>query len=183
MASKREDYEIIGDTQTVALLSRNGSIDWLCVRRFDSDACFAVLVGYDGHGRWAIRRMTAIREIRQQYDGNTLILVTEFTCDGGKGPAVRLHAAERRALRHYPPSRLTGGRGVPPRSRARAAVRLRRKPPLRPVFGGVPTLQRFCLLKMWPRPRQCEQMFAAAFLQSYAKGEAANCRAPLMPIG
>ena len=47
MASKIEDYGIIGDTQTVALVSRNGSIDWLCVPRFDSDGCFAVLVGYD----------------------------------------------------------------------------------------------------------------------------------------
>ena len=65
MASKIEDYGIIGDAQTVALVSRNGSIDSLCVPRFDSDACFAALVGYDEHGRWAIRPMTAIREIRQ----------------------------------------------------------------------------------------------------------------------
>jgi GH15 family glucan-1,4-alpha-glucosidase len=84
MASKIEDYGIIGDTQTVALVSKAGSIDWLCVPRFDSDACFAALVGYDEHGRWAIRPMTAIRETWQAYDGDTLILVTEFTCDGGK---------------------------------------------------------------------------------------------------
>jgi GH15 family glucan-1,4-alpha-glucosidase len=84
MASKIEDYGIIGDTQTAALVSKAGSIDWLCVPRFDSDACFAALVGYDEHGRWAIRPMTAVRETWQAYDGDTLILVTEFTCDGGK---------------------------------------------------------------------------------------------------
>jgi len=83
MASKIEDYGIVGDTQTVALVSKTGSIDWLCAPRFDSDACFASLVGYDEHGRWAIRPGSPIRATRQAYDGDTLILVTEFTCDGG----------------------------------------------------------------------------------------------------
>jgi GH15 family glucan-1,4-alpha-glucosidase len=83
MASKIEDYGIVGDTQTVALVSKTGSIDWLCAPRFDSDACFASLVGYDEHGRWAIRPASPIRATRQTYDGDTLILVTEFTGDGG----------------------------------------------------------------------------------------------------
>jgi GH15 family glucan-1,4-alpha-glucosidase len=87
MASLIENYGIIGDTTTVALVSTRGSIDWLCLPSFDSDACFASLVGYDEHGRWAIQPTVAIRKLNQYYDGDTLILVTEFHCDGG---AVRL---------------------------------------------------------------------------------------------
>jgi len=50
MASKIEDYGLIGNTHTATLVSRGGSIDWLCARHFDSDACFAALLGYDEHG-------------------------------------------------------------------------------------------------------------------------------------
>src|SRR5215831_495137 len=84
MASRIEDYGIIGDTQTVALVSRTGSIDWLCAPRFDSDACFAGLLGYDTHGRWGIRPTVPIRNLEQQYEGDTLLLATDFECDGGK---------------------------------------------------------------------------------------------------
>jgi GH15 family glucan-1,4-alpha-glucosidase len=87
MASLIERYGIIGDTKTAALVSTRGSIDWLCLPSFDSDACFASLVGYDEHGRWTIQPTAPIRELNQYYDGDTLILVTEFHCDGG---AIRL---------------------------------------------------------------------------------------------
>jgi GH15 family glucan-1,4-alpha-glucosidase len=87
MASRIEDYGIIGNTRTAALVSRSGSIDWLCAPRFDSDACFAALVGYDEHGAWAIRPTVATRETRQRYRGETLILETDLICDGG---AVRI---------------------------------------------------------------------------------------------
>jgi GH15 family glucan-1,4-alpha-glucosidase len=83
MASLIENYGIIGDTTTVAIVSTRGSIDWMCLPRFDSDACFASLVGFDEHGRWSIHPTAPIRELRQYYDGETLILVTEFHCDGG----------------------------------------------------------------------------------------------------
>jgi GH15 family glucan-1,4-alpha-glucosidase len=83
MPSRIEDYGIIGDTRTVALVSRGGSIDWMCAPDFDSDACFAALVGYDEHGRWSIRPTVGIRETRQRYLGDTLILATEYVCDGG----------------------------------------------------------------------------------------------------
>jgi GH15 family glucan-1,4-alpha-glucosidase len=87
MASRIEDYGLIGDTRTAALVSKTGSIDWLCVPRFDSDACFSALVGYDEHGCWALRPSVPIREIRQRYRDETLILETELVCDGG---AVRI---------------------------------------------------------------------------------------------
>jgi GH15 family glucan-1,4-alpha-glucosidase len=87
MASLIESYGIIGDTTTVALVSTRGSIDWLCLPAFDSDACFASLIGYDEHGRWVINPTVPIRKAHQYYDGDTLILVTEFHCDGG---AIRL---------------------------------------------------------------------------------------------
>src|SRR5580692_10349997 len=74
---------MIGNTLTSALVSRSGSIDWLCAPRFDSDACFTALIGYDEHGRWGIRPTVRIRETRQRYRDDTLILETEFACEGG----------------------------------------------------------------------------------------------------
>jgi GH15 family glucan-1,4-alpha-glucosidase len=87
MASKIEDYGLIGNTHTCALVSRRGSIDWLCAPRFDSDACFSALIGYDKHGRWGLRPTVTVRENRQRYRDDTMILETEFDCDGG---AVRI---------------------------------------------------------------------------------------------
>src|SRR5215471_6545131 len=83
MASKIEDYGLIGNTYTSALVSRSGSIDWLCAPRFDSDACFSALIGYDEHGRWGLRPTVTVRETRQRYRDDTMILETEFVCDGG----------------------------------------------------------------------------------------------------
>jgi GH15 family glucan-1,4-alpha-glucosidase len=83
MASRIEDYGLIGNTATTALVSRTGSIDWFCAPRFDSDACFSALVGYDEHGAWAVRPTVRTRETRQRYRGETMILETEFVCDGG----------------------------------------------------------------------------------------------------
>lgn len=83
MASKIEDYGLIGNMQTSALVSRQGSIDWLCAPRFDSDACFAALIGYDEHGSWSIRPTVTTAQIRQRYRGDTLIIETEFVCDHG----------------------------------------------------------------------------------------------------
>ena len=83
MASKIEDYGLIGNSYTCALVSRTGSIDWLCAPRFDSDACFAALVGYDEHGRWSLRPAVHIREARQRYRDDSLVLETELVCDGG----------------------------------------------------------------------------------------------------
>lgn len=77
-----EDYALIGDCETAALVGRDGSTDWLCWPRFDSDACFAALLGTSEHGRWLIAPDRVTRTTRQ-YAGDTLILETRFeTRDG-----------------------------------------------------------------------------------------------------
>src|SRR6186997_1550848 len=78
-----EDYAMIGDTHTAALVGRGGSIDWLCWPRFDSGACFAALLGTPEHGRWLVAAADADARITRQYRRNTLILETRFeTADG-----------------------------------------------------------------------------------------------------
>ncbi len=82
-----EDYALIGDCHTAALVGRDGSIDWLCLPRFDSGACFAALLGGAEHGRWLISPGEGARSVRRAYRDGTLILETDFeTADG----AVRL---------------------------------------------------------------------------------------------
>jgi GH15 family glucan-1,4-alpha-glucosidase len=82
-----EDYALIGDLHTAALVSRDGSIDWLCVPRFDSGACFAALLGTPDHGRWSISPVGGNRRIRRRYRDETLVLETEIETETG---AVRL---------------------------------------------------------------------------------------------
>ena len=83
MPSRIEDYALLGDTETAALVSRNGSIDWLCLPRFDSNACFAALLGTPQHGRWLLAPAGDIRNIRRQYRDGTLVLETEYETDAG----------------------------------------------------------------------------------------------------
>src|SRR3954462_11786439 len=83
MASRIEDYALIGDCETAALVSRSGSIDWLCWPRFDSGACFASLLGGPEHGRWLLAPAAERARPRRRYRGDTMILETEFdTRDG-----------------------------------------------------------------------------------------------------
>src|SRR6266540_20816 len=82
MPAAIEDYALIGDCETAALVARDGSIDWLCWPRFDSDACFAALLGTREHGRWQIAPAKASK-VTRQYRGDTLILETHFDCDEG----------------------------------------------------------------------------------------------------
>jgi GH15 family glucan-1,4-alpha-glucosidase len=82
-----EDYGLIGDCHTAALIGADGSIDWLCLPRFDSDACFAALLGRPEHGRFLLSPASGVRRVRRRYQPGTLILETEMTSDGG---AVRL---------------------------------------------------------------------------------------------
>jgi GH15 family glucan-1,4-alpha-glucosidase len=83
MGAAIEDYGIIGDCETVALIGRNGSIDWLCLPRFDSDACFAALLGTRENGRWLLAPTSAVRNTTRNYRDHTLILETRFdTAEG-----------------------------------------------------------------------------------------------------
>ncbi len=89
MTSLIEDYALIGDMQTAALVSREGSVDWLCLPRFDSDACFAALLGDERNGQWRIcptvsdGPVSRRGEIQRQYQGDSLILETTWTTFSG----------------------------------------------------------------------------------------------------
>ena len=83
MALRIEDYAMIGDFHSAALVGNDGSIDWLCLPRFDSGACFAALLGKRDHGRWLLHPKGADRATRRSYRSGTLVLETEFeTADG-----------------------------------------------------------------------------------------------------
>jgi GH15 family glucan-1,4-alpha-glucosidase len=83
MAAPIEDYALIGDTHTAGLVSRDGSIDWLCLPRFDSPACFAALLGDRSNGRWRLAPAGGVREVRRRYQGDTLVLETEWHTEDG----------------------------------------------------------------------------------------------------
>jgi GH15 family glucan-1,4-alpha-glucosidase len=78
-----EDYALIGDCMTAALVGRNGSIDWLCLPRFDSDSCFAALLGEPEHGRWLIAPLDPAARVERRYRDGSLILATQFTMAEG----------------------------------------------------------------------------------------------------
>jgi GH15 family glucan-1,4-alpha-glucosidase len=83
MALRIEDYALIGDCETAALVGRDSSIDWLCWPRFDSGACFAALLGTPEHGRWKLAPQDAEVKVSRRYREGTLILETRFeTADG-----------------------------------------------------------------------------------------------------
>ena len=78
-----EDYALIGDCHTAALVSNGGAIDWLCLPHFDSAACFAALVGTPDNGHWTISPAEDIRSVRRRYREDTLVLETEFETASG----------------------------------------------------------------------------------------------------
>ncbi|MGH7931991.1 MAG: glycoside hydrolase family 15 protein [Candidatus Binataceae bacterium] len=83
-----EDYALIGNTHTAALVGRDGSIDWLCMPRFDSGACFAALLGDSRNGRWLLTPEAEIKIVRRRYRGDTLVLETEFELGSGERVAL-----------------------------------------------------------------------------------------------
>ena len=83
MSTPLEDYAIIGDCETVALVSRRGSIDWLCWPRFDSGACFAAMLGTSEHGRWVVEALDPDAQVTRRYRQNTLILETTIETRSG----------------------------------------------------------------------------------------------------
>ena len=83
MSLPLEWFGMIGDGESVALVSREGSIDWLCLPRFDSPACCAALLGTPEHGHWSIGPVEPVQQAHQRYEPDTLILQTELTCASG----------------------------------------------------------------------------------------------------
>jgi GH15 family glucan-1,4-alpha-glucosidase len=87
MSTRIEDYALIGDCKSAALVGRDGSIDWLCWPRFDSEACFAALLGTRDHGRWLVAPRDEAR-VTRRYRPDTLILETQFETDSGTATLV-----------------------------------------------------------------------------------------------
>ena len=83
MALPIEDYALIGNLRTAALVGRDGSIDWLCVPRFDDAACFCALLGTPEHGRWLLAPARSVRRTTRRYRNQSLILETEFVTASG----------------------------------------------------------------------------------------------------
>ena len=102
-----EDYALIGDCATAALVGRDGSIDWLCLPRFNSPACFAALLGEPEHGRWLIAPADPAQKVERRYLDHSLVLATRFETAGG---AVELIDFFR--PRHGPPDLVRLVRGL-----------------------------------------------------------------------
>jgi GH15 family glucan-1,4-alpha-glucosidase len=83
LGQRIEDYALVGDTHTAALVGMDGSIDWLCLPRFDSGACFAALLGDSGNGRWCLSPEGGGRATGRRYRDDTLVLETEFDTASG----------------------------------------------------------------------------------------------------
>src|SRR4051794_24594548 len=102
MASRIEDYALIGDCHTAALVARDGSIDWLCLPHFDSGACFAALLGTPENGRWQLAPAGEITRVHRRYRPDTLILETTFETPTGSVTLVDFmppHRSESRLVR------------------------------------------------------------------------------------
>ncbi|HSD21954.1 MAG TPA: glycoside hydrolase family 15 protein [Anaeromyxobacter sp.] len=140
MALRIEDYAIVGDMQSIALVGRDGSVDWLCWPRFDSDACFAALLGSPEHGRWRIAPRLEPRRVSRRYRPGTLVLETELEVEGG-----RVRIVDFMPPRHEVPDLVRVVEGVEGRVGMELDLRLRmeygaRRPWLRHLDGGVAAL-------------------------------------------
>lgn len=98
MALRIEDYALIGDTHTAALVGNDGSIDWMCVPRFDSGAVFASLLGTHDHGRWLIGPAGGLQRVEREYHGDTLVLETTFHTDDGVVRLIDFMPIRRKAV-------------------------------------------------------------------------------------
>jgi GH15 family glucan-1,4-alpha-glucosidase len=122
-----EDYGLIGDMHSAALVGRTGSVDWLCLPRFDSASCFSALLGDDRHGRWLVAPAGEVRATSRRYRPGTLVLETDFETSEG---AVRLiDFMPRRA--QGPPRVMRIVEGL------RGRVPMRMELALRPDYGSI----------------------------------------------
>jgi GH15 family glucan-1,4-alpha-glucosidase len=90
-----EDYGLIGDLESAALVGRDGTVDWLCLPRFDSASCFSALLGDERHGRWLVGPVGDVRASSRRYRPGTLVLETDF--EGTEGAVRVIDFMPRRA--------------------------------------------------------------------------------------
>ncbi len=126
MPSRIEDYALLGDCQTAALVGRDGSIDWMCLPRFDSPACFAALLGGPEHGRWLLAPSDPAARVKRAYRGESLVLDTTF--ETGDGEVV---VTDCMRLRDHGPTVVRVVRGV------RGRVRMRTELVIRFDYGSI----------------------------------------------
>ncbi len=132
MASRIEDYALLGDCQGSALVAKDGSIDWLCLPRFDSPACFAALLGSPENGRWLITPVGQIQQVSRRYRDGTMVLETTYQTEEGSVTVIDLMP-----LRSAVPDLLRMVVGT------RGAVRMRMELVVRFDYGSiVPWVQR-----------------------------------------
>ena len=118
MSFPLEDYALLGDTETAALVRRDGTLDWACLPRFDSDACFAALLGTPDHGEWALAPADADVRTTRAYRENSMVLETTHTSEGGTVRVLDAMVVEGKHTRIL--RRVEGVRGaVPMRTRIR----------------------------------------------------------------
>jgi GH15 family glucan-1,4-alpha-glucosidase len=130
-----EDYGLIGDLNAAALVGRNGSVDWLCLPRFDSAACFSALLGDERHGRWLVAPAGEVRTTSRRYRPGTLVLETDFEVADG---AVRvIDFMPRRG--DGPPRLMRIVEGL------RGRVPMRMELALRPDYGSIVPWSEFAL--------------------------------------
>jgi len=96
MPSRIEDYAMIGDCETAALVALDGSIDWMCLPRFDSGACFAALLGKPEHGRWLLAPAVPPQKVTRRYRPGTLILETRFDTETGSATIIDFMTLRRK---------------------------------------------------------------------------------------
>jgi GH15 family glucan-1,4-alpha-glucosidase len=103
MSRPLEEYALIGDLRTAALISRYGSVEWLCMPRFDSGACFTALIGEGNNGFWNLAPLGTVKDIRRRYRDQSMVLETTYVCDTGECrvlDAMLLDSGGSRLVRH-----------------------------------------------------------------------------------
>jgi GH15 family glucan-1,4-alpha-glucosidase len=120
MGQRVEDYAMIGDTETAALVGRDGSIDWLCLPRFDSGSCFAKLLGENKHGHWQITADEPVFSSVRRYRGTSMVLETEITSSTGVAQVV-----DFMPVRHHHPRVVRIVRGIEGEVRMRTELVMR----------------------------------------------------------
>ena len=88
MSTPIEDYALLSNCRTAALVSLHGDLDWLCVPRFDSGSVFGALLGDERHGRWSLRPTDPDARVARRYDGDTFILVTTWATNTGSAQVI-----------------------------------------------------------------------------------------------